>query len=411
LNKKLLYGFLIISLLATTAVRPVLAADYTFGVPDAAKGITGESRINIYDGGIWGATVFENTTASGLFGGDAGVLNAQAKSLIKNWAEANDQYFLRVADGIEIDGDSLWSMLNEGNTKMTTSVAPMLGLIYGILALNSSTAAAATLAAATQAGLGTRTETYVKANYANTTAVMLLTRDKWDYKDGAYAADPDETDNEAPFITDPADVIKVAELKDVLVADLTANVSVIGGLIVTAYGQLMILPNDVANVSADPTYIGTCMAVYGFVPSCTDVMMGMLTEMAAGMMTISNEDVLVGVLMEGMPIYIPVGTFLDKVIADYNISTITAADGVVTIAMAKGHSNLILGNASADYTIEIVYGDKGSQSSITFKDGDGTIFFKSEGLMLIPGYDLAILLAISAISMIGLIYTINKRKR
>jgi hypothetical protein len=68
-------------------------------------------------------------------------------------------------------------------------------------------------------------------------------------------------------------------------------------------------------------------------------------------------------------------------------------------------------NERQDYEMVFVYSDTGAQSSMTYQDGDD-IFYKTEGKApAIPGFELSILLGAAAISAIGLIYVIMKKRR
>jgi len=63
-----------------------------------------------------------------------------------------------------------------------------------------------------------------------------------------------------------------------------------------------------------------------------------------------------------------------------------------------------------DFEIEFPYGDTGSQGTISYKDGDET-FWQMGGVEQIPGFELTIILGVSAISIIGLIYVIMKKRK
>ena len=58
MNKKVLYGMLFTSIFILSSVallaKPALGAKWSFGVPDAAKGIETESEVKVYDKSDWG---------------------------------------------------------------------------------------------------------------------------------------------------------------------------------------------------------------------------------------------------------------------------------------------------------------------------------------------------------------------
>jgi len=63
-----------------------------------------------------------------------------------------------------------------------------------------------------------------------------------------------------------------------------------------------------------------------------------------------------------------------------------------------------------DWTVEFPYGDTGSQGTISCKAGN-TVFWQWGGVESIPGYELTIILGVSALSIIGIIYVMMKKRK
>ena len=101
MKKRILYGLLFISLfvLSTMAVftQPTVGASWTYGVPDAAKGMTTESEVKVYDKDDWGTHIGYDVddTVNAWFGGGrtgANDVGAKSKSKIDDW-EKDDFWF------------------------------------------------------------------------------------------------------------------------------------------------------------------------------------------------------------------------------------------------------------------------------------------------------------------------------
>ncbi len=63
-----------------------------------------------------------------------------------------------------------------------------------------------------------------------------------------------------------------------------------------------------------------------------------------------------------------------------------------------------------DFEFVFAFGQYGSQDSTTVKDGD-TEFWKSAGIDQIPGFEISIILGASALSIIGLIFVVMKKRK
>ena len=63
-----------------------------------------------------------------------------------------------------------------------------------------------------------------------------------------------------------------------------------------------------------------------------------------------------------------------------------------------------------DFEYVIEYGETGSESYSVFKDGDEE-FWRKEGLAIIPGFEVTVILGASALSILALIYVVMKKRR
>ena len=102
----------------------------------------------------------------------------------------------------------------------------------------------------------------------------------------------------------------------------------------------------------------------------------------------------------GLPASSPIDKWLETVIDDFDVDEWTV-EGKIVIYEGEGED---------DFTVEFTYGDYGTQESVVFKDKDGNEVYRKESIGMIPGYEVTILLAVAAISTIGLIYVIKKKK-
>ncbi|MFX1341005.1 MAG: hypothetical protein ACFFDK_20515, partial [Promethearchaeota archaeon] len=138
---------------------------------------------------------------------------------------------------------------------------------------------------------------------------------------------------------------------------------------------------------------------------------------------------LIGILRAGLPGYTPIDKWWEKILDDFDIDedTIwrTAAndyhqggvylDGQTVVIEFEWYNVLDWHGDKLeerdDYEERYTYGDTGSQSVVEFTDGDD-VFYKIESLSpAIPGYEISIFLAAAAISALGLIYVVMKKRR
>ncbi|MGQ4874229.1 MAG: hypothetical protein ACP6IY_09180 [Promethearchaeia archaeon] len=411
MNKKYLYGIFILSIFLLSTASSISATTYKFGVPDSAKGVETTSTVKSYDEDSWKDTV-GSVTPDDLFGGDADKEGAKSKSKVSDWEEKKYSYFLRIIEGVEIDDKDFYTLLSELNETVVEQLAAVVGLYFQILSKNATLLPiAATIGGYyTKLNAGTITEKYVKDNYDLKVEVTLLKRDKWDFTTDDFSKNPDKEDEEVPFLANPSDLKKLWDKTDDLMGVIQNNVSNVYQYLTLSADAL----NDTAkyNISNNANYTLLLLQL-GF-PSYTppDTLLDTLAAsfIAEATLSITKKDFLVALLLEGIPFYTPVADFISEIIDDFDIKSITSDGSVITVEMEKGENSLVLGEAKDDYTIEFTYGDYGTQSSVVFKDADGNVIYEQAG-EAIPGYEISIILSITALFTLGLIYTVMKKKR
>jgi hypothetical protein len=142
---------------------------------------------------------------------------------------------------------------------------------------------------------------------------------------------------------------------------------------------------------------------------------------------------LIMLLRSGIPAHQPVDSWLEKMVDEFNIDDKYAyggtddqfycdvsVDGMVVTVEIDWVDGITISddltipakdNERAGYEMVFTYSDTGGQSSMVYQDGDD-IFFKTESIApAIPGYEVTIILGAGAISAMGLIYVIMKKRR
>ena len=89
------------------------------------------------------------------------------------------------------------------------------------------------------------------------------------------------------------------------------------------------------------------------------------------------------------------------------------ATDTITIEYEKDDSFFMEATVKDDFTIEVILGDTGTASPLNFRTGDTEedIFFQKQGVAMIPGYEVSLMLGIAAFATIGLIYTVMKKRK
>jgi len=143
----------------------------------------------------------------------------------------------------------------------------------------------------------------------------------------------------------------------------------------------------------------------------------------------NKKEYLAAILRAGLPAHAPVDKWWEKVIDDFNIDEDTVwvnlqgdanqggvyVDGKTVVIEYEWYNvqdwHGIKYEDRDDYEERYTYGDTGGQSMVEFTDGD-EVFYKIEALSpAIPGYEITIFLAAAAISALGLIYVVMKKRR
>ena len=225
------------------------ARGYEFGVPKEAVGVTGEGEIKIYDEDEWEKHFGKDgDKPDDIFGGDADVVGAKSKGTVLE-IETDEDLIAFLDDhlfetktskvlGAEFGvpgweptvGESITMMDNylrmfANDTQATLYLAakgitalPVIKVAeFGASALAGygsllpgwvsplSTAATGGTDALNQAAIGIMNESEVVRVYGKKYDGTYVHTDSWDYTEDEFEAEPDEEDDEGPFLADPRD--------------------------------------------------------------------------------------------------------------------------------------------------------------------------------------------------------------
>jgi len=306
---------------------------------------------------------------------------------------------------------------------------------------------------------GTLTEDQAKALFDKEYDGTYITTDNWDFYENAdYPSKPDDKNVEGPFLADPRDLRdsydSLVALKNMIYGQLNAyakngstlyammHPSVYGDpgnaswvnqiLIAQLYGSPVLLGHD-------PTYGAlnqTLEAGAGGPEKIIEQFENVIPK-KAGYLYLALEG--------GIPVYTPTGDYLKKMVEEFDIDDEDvetghpAMDGIVpftcdvevegmVITMEfemddyldpadwEVDCDLLVAKALEDrdeledWEVVFTYSEYGSQSKIQYMDGDD-IFFEKGGVDQIPGYEVVILIGVSALSVLGLIYVIMKKRK
>jgi hypothetical protein len=247
MKKKILYGifFLSIFLLSSaTMVQPVRG--YEFGVPDEAVGVTSEGEIKIFDEDEWEDHLGGGSDPTDFKDGDVDVVGARSKSHyieIEKDAEikfCKDHYW----DGAIIDGStasttvtqSLWNPLITPamggapapfvylwNASMAAAAANLTGYApYGglppgdpnIIDVTTSQGNLVTLLGSSSTAMtniiaNDLTHASAASGYSKEFDGTYLTREYWEPTEDEFDEDPDDDEDEIPFMADPEDMLDI----------------------------------------------------------------------------------------------------------------------------------------------------------------------------------------------------------
>ncbi|MFX0070378.1 MAG: hypothetical protein ACFFAO_04735 [Candidatus Hermodarchaeota archaeon] len=504
MNKKILYGVILLSIFlmsAATTVQPVQG--YKFGVPDQAKGVEGESEVKIYDKDQWEACFGKDgDEPDDIWDGDSDVVGAKSKGIVRDW-ESDDEisFFWDFVLETEIDSEALPTLdvykdaLNyiAGNIWFlsdTTSMNPMewgplailnitvFSEIYGsaywfdpvnqtmITELNSEWLSAATYAA---------DETYCKAYYDRELEGTMVTLDTWEYYEGAYPGEPDEEDEEAPFLDDPESLYdsykNLVDLKmDIygkindVVADIIACrdqfdlawAGYLGAPAQNLWAMVNYTAGNILEALAPGTLAQMYYAMVTYPPSIAEgannTINPLLTAIAGQLLDIQPffetyipkaAGYLYMALEGGLPVYTPTGKFLDNMVEEFeddiedsedvNENAHPAMEGTIYF-----EADVDVDKEAMTITMEFDFNDAYDPEDI--RDGDADpdelenwevtfyygeygsqnkieyshgdeIFYSKESLAVIPGYEITIILGASAVAILGLIYVVMKKRK
>lgn len=248
MNKKILYSLIFTSLFVISAFSFVTPASqgYSFGVPDAAKGMDLESEVKVYDKDGWGDALgpCKDKMVSEKFDGDATKVGAKSKSVISDWEKADINFFgdYLMKNDVTVDcvtgelpvvlGNTLYTYwdANDAISKGLASLAvpnanPLLmGKVYllsyalgaGIqtyeaivgdftTGINTTILMQGGMAVAEYAA-STDDNAEVNALWGTAYKGVEVERDAWYFTDESYDSDADEEEDLIPFIEDPHDI-------------------------------------------------------------------------------------------------------------------------------------------------------------------------------------------------------------
>jgi hypothetical protein len=541
MKKKILFGIFFVSifLLSTaTVVQP--ARGYEFGVPEQAVGMTGESEVKVYDEDEWekhfgkkgskpddvfssgmdeaGATgkstVLEIETDEDLIAFLDDHLFEEDTSKEIGAAVGNPDWEPTVGEALTLMDNLMRSLTNNSLAKewltlmgvpstyqleillynlgltsgmVTNFVGVGVGLWDYLLPLSLGNASVVN----GQAALGIMNETEIVRLYGEKYDGTYVHTDDWDYISPGeeFDADPDDEDEEGPFLADPRDWYDpVAAIRGphasfttkmnnflttweswwlnmngTLAVDPLPGGFVLGNHPYKAYNDslaalatgmgLLDDIKDLLDKSRNITEVTKGQAnivfeaEYDFVYSLYDFIKGLLE----GFVTIewqiipNKQGLFYLYMILGLPTYTPTLDYLEKV---FDIFKVDKFDDVVfnnlyylwgyplaldvdlegttvvidvefepedpidltTFAKTGNPADIDPDDTLSDFTMKFEYGEYGTQGTVTFED-DGEIFYQKGGVDQIPGYEVTIIVGVSALSILALIYVIMKKRK
>jgi hypothetical protein len=333
MNKK---SLIILSIFVLGMLAPMVRAATTYEFP-LAEG-TGESTVKVYDEDMWEDTLGKDVDPTDIFGGDADVVDAKAKSTIKEWEET-DYDVWDLAGELNPDWKDLWLVMSGVDWDDIEGLAGQTG------------------------------EEIIENGYSEFPdgewAVWEVTRDKWDFVDGAYDADPDEEDDTFPIFQDPEDAEDLLDAANGFMKSLTYLGAILGGA-----GDAMA---EAGAAAAGDSYDGDAIC---------------------------------------WSMFVELGLPMAKPVAEYTTAVIDGLDPDNWEFTES--SKLLVGaieGAEDDYNVRVTLSDMGVATKIEFVNMDAEAFYTIEGAAQIPGYEIPVMLAVAAFSTIGLVYLIMKKRK
>jgi len=307
---------------------------------------------------------------------------------------------------------------------------------------------------------GTLEEAQAKVLYDKKYDGTLVEMDTWEFLEkGNFKSKPDEKGAEAPFLADPRDLREnydlLVALKTNIYTDLfayAANGTNLWGAIMPA--AFLGMGNPWMATELDQLLRWDPLAP-GVLPTADPYLTAAQTALGAGAqgpiiiydafeeLIPKKAGFLYMALEGGLPCYVPTEDYLTKMVAEFNINdefietghpamegsipftadvkvegmTITMKfdfDDYLDPADWEIDKDLLVADEDPDelenWKVVFTYSEYGSQSKVQYMDGDD-IFFEKGGVDQIPGYEVAILIGVSALSVLGLIYVVMKKRK
>jgi hypothetical protein len=443
MKKRIFYGLIFTSLMIISSVavftQPSVGANWKFGVPDAAKGMTTESEVKVYDKEAWGEHVGQiikpDDNVNNWFGGDqhnANDVGAKSKSKILDWGSEDIYFFGDHLMTSEIGSNPLGLSTYWDGVTLTDDTCEALSAYYTVIVggMTAANSGAGNITAASNAEnnlfVGTPSHEEAEILWAKTFKGIILERNKWEF-DLDYDDDPDLVADNVPFIEDPHDIWESWLYFNAFVDSIFNKID---ELVVDA-GTIDFIIDALPPINH--TVINNALAGQGlptYDVCLLDIQTQLLTIKGFFASKIPDKKEYLNLLLRsGLPAHQPVDSWWEKVIDDFNIEddvywgtgTYThqggiEVDGMVVTVEYEWEEAAQWQDVDGtmvkfdDYEVEYTYSDTGGQSSVEFKGSD--TFYKIESLApVIPGYEITILLATAAISAIALIYVVMKKRR
>jgi hypothetical protein len=470
MKKKLLFGMLLLSIFLFSSVTMVQPArGYEYGVPEAAKGMEGESEIRIYDKDEWEDHLGDGPEAdepTDIWDGQSDIVGARSKGRVVDWEEDDEIKFfwdfvlesdLSLDDPVTGEKDPLVDTYKDaieyiyrtvtnvfGTSAIGGAASALTAINLGLTPItpNATWGLLGYLANNTLAKFlqGTLRETEAKLLYSKEWEGTMITTDGWNFRaDADFPSEPDDDDEEGPFLADPRDL---KESYDELIRlkthvygqleDLSANGTLLYGAIMPPTGNIhmAIQLDQIMGGTGDLSVVGLALGtgIGGPLQVITDF--EILIPKKAGYLYLALEG--------GLPVYTPVEDYLEKMVDEFRIDDeveetgMPPIDGTIPIKcdvdvegrvitmkfeyrddfddpyeVAKGELDP---HHLEDWEVVFTYSEYGSQSMRQYKDGDD-IFFEMGGVEQIPGYEVTIIIGVSALSIVGLIYVLMKKRK
>jgi len=467
MNKKIIYALILTSIfvmsIASVCIQPVAGANWKFGVPKEAKGMKLQGEVTVYDKDKWGECVGLDVddTVNEWFGGEgtgANDVGAKSQSEITDWEKA-DIWFL--GDHLlwaEVGSNpygliTYWDAIQFGHDTQTED---MVGLLFALAiaidlaggdvdydptTLPGSEPFDSWITAILSSIIPLYAVQYsnqdVSKIYSKTYEGIYLERDKWDFALD-LESNPDTDGELVPFIEDPHNIYDSFLYFESLIQTLLNQMN---GASASAYGLYNVggaVPKINGNANeplvdgglAGLVAAGMLPAKYGDTDIICQTIYGtpaLISAYFAAKVPDRKEYVNL-LLRQGLPAMQPVDKWWEKVLDDFRID----GDGIwgkagnqhqggikqdgLTITVDYEWVDGVMNDwwwgpeQREDYSVSYVYGDTGGQSSVIF-EGSG-VFYQTESIApTIPGFEISILLAAAAISALGLIYVIIRKRK